>query len=85
MEAQKQLTDLMAHQLLGEAKRSATYDSLQELKDALARIRQEYKLLEQEKELAALTSIEYDQLSEQQKHRHRELVILKLQTKLTRH
>jgi len=85
MEAQKQLTGLMAHQLLAAAKRSPSYDCLQELKDALARIRQDHERLERKKELAALASIEYDHLSEPQQHRLRELVILNQQTKLTRH
>lgn len=83
MEAQRQLTGLMAHQFLGEVKRSPTYDSLQELSDALARIRQEEQLRRQEEEYRELAGL--GELNELQKQRLRELLILQQQTKLTRH
>lgn len=83
MEAQRQLTGLMAHQFLGEVKRSPTYDSLQELSDALARIRQEEQLRRQEEEYRELAGL--GELNEPQKQRLRELLILQQQTKLTRH
>lgn len=84
MEAQKQLTSLVANQFLGDVKqRSTNYDSLQELKDALARIRQEELLRKQATELTELVNL--GELNESQKQRLRELLILKQQTKLTRH
>ena len=85
MEAQKQLTSLVANQLLSEARRRSTYDSLQELKDALARIRQEQQLRKQEQELAELNGLQLHELDDAQKQRLRELLILKQQTRLTKH
>lgn len=85
MEAQKQLTSLMASHLLDEAKRRSPYDSQQELKDALARIRQDQLLRKQEEELAELNRLQLHELSESQKQRLRELLILKQRTRLTKH
>jgi len=85
MEAQKQLTSLVANQLLSEARRRSPYDSLQELKDALARIRQEEQLRKQEQELGELNGLQLHELDDAQKQRLRELLILKQQTRLTKH
>lgn len=85
MEAQKQLTRLVANHFLDEAKRRSPYDSLQELKDALARIRQEELLRKQEEELAELNRLQLHELSDIQKQRLRELLILKQRTRLTKH
>lgn len=85
MEAQKQLTSLVANHFLSEARRRSPYDSLQELRDALARIRQEEQLRKQEEELAELNRLQLHELDDAQKQRLRELLILKQQTRLTRH
>jgi DNA primase len=85
MEAQKQLTNLVANHFLDEARRRSPYDSLQELKDALARIRQEEQLRKQEEELAELNRLQLHELDDAQKQRLRELLILKQQTRLTKH
>lgn len=85
MEAQKQLTGLVANQFLNEARRRSPYDSLQELKDALARIRQDEQLRKQEQELAELNGLQLHELDDAQKQRLRELLILKQQTRLTKH
>jgi len=84
LEAQRQLMSLVMHDLVDEAKRGTRYDACQELKDALGRIRQEHLLLAHERELFELASIEVGQMNEQQKQRHRELLILKQQTRLTK-
>lgn len=85
VEAQKQLTGLVANQFLNEARRRSPYDSLQELKDALARIRQDEQLRKQEQELAELNGLQLHELDDAQKQRLRELLILKQQTRLTKH
>ena len=84
MAAQKQLTSLVANHFLDEARRRSPYDSLQELKDALARIRQEEQLRRQAEELAELNRLQLHELNDAQKQRLRELLILKQQTRLTK-
>lgn len=84
MAAQKQLTSLVANHFLDEARRRSTYDSLQELKDALSRIRQEEQLRRQAEELAELNRLQLHELNDAQKQRMRELLILKQQTRLTK-
>src|SRR5690606_34209175 len=85
MEAQKQLTSLVANHFLSEARRRSPYDSLQELKDARASISQEDKLRKQEGELADLNRLQPHELDDAQKQRLRELLILKQRTRLTKH
>ncbi|MCR6652598.1 MAG: DNA primase [Cellvibrionaceae bacterium] len=84
MEAQKQLTSLVANHFLDEARRRSAYDSLQELKDALARIRQEEQLRRQAEELAELNRLQLHELDDTQKQRLRELLTLKQQTRLSK-
>jgi DNA primase len=84
MEAQNQLTSLVANHFLDEARRRSPYDSLQELKDALARIRQEEQLRRQAEELAELNRLQLHELDDAQKQRLRELLTLKQQTRLTK-
>jgi hypothetical protein len=57
---------------------------LQELKDALARIRQEEQLRRQAEELAELNRLQLHELDDAQKQRLRELLTLKQQTRLTK-
>lgn len=80
LEAQKELTELVANQFLGSVKRTAPYDGERELSDALQRIQQEAQLRKQQAELSQLSSL--PQLDESQKQRLRELLLLTAQTRI---
>lgn len=80
LEAQKELTELVANQFLGSVKRTAPYDGERELSDALQRIQQEAQLRKQQAELSQLSSL--PQLDETQKQRLRELLLLTAQTRI---
>lgn len=80
LEAQKELTELVANQFLGNVKRTAPYDGERELSDALQRIQQEAQLRKQQAELSHLSSL--PQLDEGQKQRLRELLLLTAQTRI---
>ncbi len=82
MEAQKQLADLVANQFLGSARRTARYDSGAELSDALARIRQDYELEKQSREMLELSSLAT--LTTEQSRRLVELLQLKQSAKMTK-
>ncbi len=79
LEAQKQLAQLVANQFLGSAGRSATFNAVQELKDAYSRIVQHHTLQAHEQELKALSDLA--ELNDEQKQRLRELLTLKSQVR----
>lgn len=80
MEAQRQLTELVANQFFGSAIKSTSYNSGKELQDALKRIRTEDELRNHERELAQLSNL--TELTGEQKQRLRQLLAAKAQTKL---
>ncbi len=83
LEAQKELTALVASQFLGNARKSPIYDSQTELKNALQRIRTEIQIRSQEKELAELSRLSsLAELTVEQKAKLRQLLAAKVQTRL---
>ncbi len=80
LEAQKELTALVASQFLGTARKSPIYDSQTELKGALQRIRTEIQVRSQERELAELSRLA--ELTVEQKAKLRELLAAKVRTRL---
>ena len=77
LDEQKELTALVASQFLGSARKAANYNAQQELRDALARIRQEAASKLQKRELTELASL--TTLSSEQKARLRQLLASKVQ------
>ena len=80
-EAQKQLLELAATELLSSAKRQTEIDATSEFQDALTRLRTSTRKRSRSEELAQLRSIDYKEMSDSQKQRMRELLTLPAEEK----